>query len=523
MAKVTLKGSERTAMPGAQVLAPADPKERLEVSMIVRRGARPALQTRVAKLAAGNRSVGFMSREEFAKEHGADPADLAKVRKFAAAYGLIVAQEHAARRTVVLSGTVEQFSAAFSVQLQQMKASGGTYRGRSGALQLPQELDGIIEAVMGLDNRPQANPHFRVRPTGSGDKKQAGAAAPVSFTPTQVASLYGFPSGTGQGQCVAIIELGGGYRAADLNAYFTGLNVGSPNVSAVSVDHGNNSPTGDVNGPDGEVMLDIEVVGSIVPAANIVVYFAPNTDAGFHDAVTTAIHDATNKPSVISISWGASESAWTAQAMTAMDNAFQAAAAMGVTVCVASGDNGSTDGVGDGNDHVDFPASSPYALGCGGTSLRANQTAITSEVVWNGGANGGASGGGISSFFPTPGWQLGKKVTHRGGASIALTKRGVPDVAGAADPETGYNVRIDGTNTVVGGTSAVAPLWAGLIARINQTTGSPAGFLNPMLYSKPQALRDIISGSNGDFEAASGWDACTGLGTPNGEALPGAI
>ena len=522
MAKVTLKGSERTAMPGAQLLAPADPKERLEVSMIVRRGARTALQTRVDKLTAGNRSVGFLSREEFAKEHAADPADLAKVRKFAAAHGLIVAQEHAARRTVVLSGTVAQFNNAFSIQLQQFAYSGGTYRGRTGAIQLPQELDGIVEAVMGLDNRPQAIPHFRVRPTGSGDKKRADAAAPVSFTPTQVASLYGFPSGTGQGQCVAIIELGGGYRAADLNAYFTGLHAASPRVSAVSVDHGNNSPTGDVNGPDGEVMLDIEVVGSIVPAANIVVYFAPNTDAGFHDAVTTAIHDAKNKPSVISISWGGPESTWTAQAMTAMDSAFQAAAAMGITVCVASGDSGSTDGVSDGNDHVDFPASSPYALGCGGTSLRADQTTITSEVVWNGGANGGASGGGISSFFPTPGWQKGKTATHRG-VSIALTKRGVPDVAADADPATGYNVRIDGTDTVIGGTSAVAPLWAGLIARINQSSGTFAGYLNPMLYSKPQALRDIIRGSNGDFEAAKGWDACTGLGTPNGAALPGAI
>jgi kumamolisin len=522
MAKVTLEGSERTAVPGSRTLAPADPKERFEVSVIARRSARPALQTLVAKLAAGNRSVGFISREEFAKEHGADPADLGKIRKFASKHGLIVAREHAAGRTVVLSGTVEQFNAAFSVQLQQMETSGKTHRGRTGAIQLPEELDGIVEAVMGLDNRPQAKPHFRVRP-GNGSQQQAGAAAPVSFTPTQVASLYGFPSGTGQGQCVAIIELGGGYRPADLNAYFAGLNVGSPKVSAVSVDHGNNTPTGDVNGPDGEVMLDIEVLGSIVPAANIVVYFAPNTDAGFHDAVTAAIHDTTNKPSVISISWGGPESTWTPQAMTVMDDAFQAAAAMGITVCVASGDSGSADGVSDGNDHVDFPASSPYALGCGGTSLRANQTAITSEVVWNDGANGGASGGGISSFFPTPGWQKGRKATHRGGTSIALTRRGVPDVAGDADPQTGYKVRIDGTDIVIGGTSAVAPLWAGLITRINQTTGTSAGYLNPMLYSKPQALRDIISGTNGDFVAAKGWDACTGLGTPNGAQLPGAI
>jgi kumamolisin len=522
MAKVTLKGSERTAVQGAQVLAPADPKERLEVSVIVRRGARKALQSRVAQLAAGNRSVGFLSREEFAKEHGADASDLAAVRKFAAAQGLSVVQQDAARRTVVLSGTVEQFSHAFSVQLKKIAVSGGTYRSRTGAIQLPAELDGVVEAVMGLDNRPQAKPHFRVRP-GHGEKKQRGATAPISFTPAQVASLYGFPSGTGAGQCIAIIELGGGYRAADLKAYFKGLAVGSPKVSAVSVDHGENAPTGKVDGPDGEVMLDIEVVGSIAPAARIVVYFSPNTDAGFLDAVTTAIHDTTNKPSVISISWGGPESTWTAQAMTAMDDAFQAAATMGITVCVASGDGGSSDGVSDGADHVDFPASSPYALGCGGTSLHATQTAITSEVVWNDGANGGASGGGISSFFPTPSWQTGQKATHSDGTSIVLTKRGVPDVAGDADPETGYNVRIDGTDTVIGGTSAVAPLWAGLIARINQASGTPVGYVNPILYGKPQALRDIISGSNGDFEAAQGWDACTGLGTPNGPALPGAI
>jgi kumamolisin len=522
MAKVTLKGSDRTALEGAHAVAPANPKESLEVSMIVRRGAGKALQTRVAKLAAGNRSAGIMSREDFAREHGADPADLGKVRKFAAAYGLTVVEENAARRTVVLSGTVEQVSHAFSVQLQQFAHSGGTYRGRTGAIQLPQELDGIIEAVMGLDNRPQAIPHFRVR-SDNGKMKAAGATTSVSYTPTQVASLYGFPSGTGEGQCVAIIELGGGYRAADLQAYFAGLGVGSPKVSAVSVDHGKNSPTGDVNGPDGEVMLDIEVVGSIAPAASIVVYFAPNSDAGFLNAVTTAIHDAKHRPSVISISWGGPESAWTAQAMTAMDDAFQAAAAMGITVCVASGDSGSTDGVGDGNDHVDFPASSPYALACGGTRLHASQTAITSEVVWNDGANGGASGGGISNFFPTPGWQMGKKAAHRHGKHVALTRRGVPDVAGDADPQTGYRVRIDGSDIVIGGTSAVAPLWSALIARINQINGTPAGYLNPMLYSKPQALRDIVKGSNGDFVAAKGWDACTGLGTPNGPALPGAI
>jgi kumamolisin len=523
MAKITLKGSERAAVSGARVLAPADPAERLEVSMIVRRSAPEALQSRVQGLASGDRSQGILSQEEFAAQHGAAAADLAAIRAFAAANGLSVVQESAARRTVVLAGTVAQFNSAFSVQLQQLSHPQGTYRGRTGPISLPSELDGVVEAVLGLDNRPQAMPHFRTRPVPGRKKKSAAAAAAVSYAPTQVASLYGFPSGTGAGQCVAIIELGGGFRPADLATYFTGLKVGSPKVSAVSVDHGQNSPTGAANGPDGEVMLDIEVVGAVAPAANIVVYFAPNTDAGFLDAVTTASHDTGNRPSVISISWGSAESTWTAQAMTAMDAAFQAAATMGITVCVASGDGGSSDGVTDGSDHVDFPASSPFALGCGGTSLKATSKAITKEVVWNDGANGGASGGGISTFFATPSWQSGLSAVHSGGKSVALTKRGVPDVSGDADPDTGYDVRIDGTNTVIGGTSAVAPLWSALIARLNQAAASPAGYLNPQLYKNPNLLRDITVGNNGDFKAAKGWDACTGLGSPNGPALASAL
>ncbi|SPJ16777.1 Peptidase S53 propeptide (fragment) [Burkholderiales bacterium] len=172
---------------------------------------------------------------------------------------------------------------------------------------------------------------------------------------------------------------------------------------------------------------------------------------------------------------------------------------------------------------MDFPASSPFALACGGTSLRASQAAIVSEVVWNDGAGEGSGGGGISSYFPAPAWQAGATATNRQGETEPLTKRGVPDVAGNADPETGYEVRIDGSNTVIGGTSAVAPLWAALLARVNQRTGTPAGYLNPRLYQNPHALRDITQGNNGDFDATAGWDACTGLGSPNGSLLAGLL
>jgi kumamolisin len=491
------------------------------VSVLVRRRAAGAMQTRVAGLAAGKRTA-HLTREEFAREHGAEASDLARVRTFAESQGLSVVQEHAARRTVILSGTVAQFSAAFGVQLHHMSHTNGTYRGRTGGIYVPTEWDGVVVAILGLDNRAQARPHFRLRPP-VGNIHRGRAAAAVSYTPPQVAALYGYPSGTGSGQCVGLIELGGGYRPADLTTYFGDLDVAAPTVTAVSVDHATNAPTGDAEGPDGEVMLDIEVVGAIAPGARIAVYFAPNTDAGFLDAITTAIHDTANAPSVISISWGGPESSWTSQSMTAMDDAFQAAATMGITVCIASGDNGSSDGVSDGGDHVDFPASSPFALGCGGTSLVAAQNRISSETVWNDGAKGGASGGGISSFFARPSWQANLSALTSEGQSEPLSMRGVPDVAGDADPDTGYSVRVDGTDTVIGGTSAVAPLWAALIALINASTGKAAGYINPQLYQNAQDLRDVTSGNNGDFAAQAGWDACTGLGSPNGGALAGLI
>ena len=511
MARIPLKGSDRKPMPGSRTTGPTDPSERVQVSVLVRRRAQQEFKDRVKRIAAGDRSVQPLSREEYARKFGAEPADIAAIKSFAAKHSLSVIQESEVRRTVVLSGNVAQVEAAFGIRLQNYNHLGGTYRGREGAIHLPSELGVVVEAVLGLDNRPQAMTQFRQR----GPK----AAAAVDYTPIQLSTLYAYPQATGQGQCVGIVELGGGFTQSDLQTYFSSLDVATPTVTAVPVDGTENAPTGDPNGDDGEVMLDIEVIGAIAPQATVAVYFAPNTDAGFLDAITTAIHDTTNKPSVISISWGSAESTWTDQSMTSMDEAFQEAATLGVTICVAAGDNGSSDGVTDGSDHVDFPGSSPYALACGGTSLQATSGSISSEVVWNDGAQGGAGGGGVSSFFALPTWQSGLKTTNKSGGTTALAKRGVPDVSGDADPETGYSVRIDGTNTVIGGTSAVAPLWSGLLARINQLAGKPVGYVHPVLYQNPGALRDITQGNNGDFYASVGWDACTGLGSPNGQAV----
>jgi kumamolisin len=299
--------------------------------------------------------------------------------------------------------------------------------------------------------------------------------------------------------------------------YFSKLGISLPSITAQSVDGALNAPS-TADSADGEVALDIEVAGAVAPGAKIVVYFAPNTDKGFLDAISTAIHDTVNNPSVISISWGAAESQWTEQAMQNFNETFMSAAALGVTVTVAAGDNGSSDRETDGKAHVDFPASSPYAIACGGTRLLSD-----SETVWND-QDGWATGGGISDIFPVPDYQ--KNISLPASVNGNNKKgRGLPDIAANADSATGYNVLVDGQWTVVGGTSAVAPLIAGLIALANQKLKRRVGFIQPKIYASSSAVfKDITEGNNitakdGGYTAGPGWDACTGLGVPLGNIV----
>jgi kumamolisin len=514
-ARVALKHSEHKAPAGATPIGPTSPQQIVSVSVIVCR--KNPLHLHLLE----GRQV---SHEEFLDTYAADPASFNSIRKFAQQHGLTVdeAGSSLARRTIVLRGPAQAMEQAFGVTLHDYESNEKhprRYHGFEGTISLPEEHAGIVEAVLGLDARPIAKPHLRIR---------AGAAPAVpntSYTPVQVAQLYNFPTGLdGTGQTIGIIELGGGFTTSDITQYFQGLGLAVPTVTAVSVDGASNAP-GDPNGADGEVMLDIEVAGAVAPGAKIAVYFAPNSDQGFQDAITTAVHDQANKPSVISISWGGPESSWTTQAMNALDQACASAGALGVTVTVAAGDNGSTDGVSDGADHADFPASSPHVLSCGGTTLIASGSQIQQETVWNElSAGGGATGGGVSTQFPLPTWQANANVPTPSGGTAG---RGVPDVSGDADPQTGYDTLVDGQAQVIGGTSAVAPLWAGLLALINQSLAksgaSPAtvGFINPVIYqaSSASAFHDITQGNNGDFSAGPGWDACTGVGTPIGQQL----
>ncbi|WP_266156517.1 S53 family peptidase [Dyella silvatica] len=488
----------------ARYLGPHDPHASLAVTVVLRRkGKSPS--------AAAWPQPPSWQRETYAAHYGADPADVESLRGFAREHGLQETACHVSHRTLHLQGSVQALQRAFGVELgHYQRADGSQFTASAQAPSLPTALSPAVMAVLGLDLRPIARAQFR--------KPQAQPS--TSYTPPQLGQLYQFPANTdGSGQTIALIELGGGYSSADLQHYFSGLGIATPSLSAVSVDGGKSQPGGQA---DGEVMLDIEVAGALAAGAKLVVYFAPNTDQGFYNAISHAAHDTTYKPSIISISWGGPESNWSTQSLAAMQAALQDAAAVGVTVIVAAGDDGSSDGVSGGQPHVDFPSSSPYALACGGTRLKASNGHIQSEVVWNEtAANEGASGGGVSVDFPLPAFQAKVNVPT---ATNGYAGRGVPDVAGNADPLTGYQVRVDGKDQVIGGTSAVAPLWAALIARLNQQLGSALGDPHAAFYQIGSApFRDITQGNNGSYQAAVGWDPCTGLGSPNGQALLNAL
>ena len=329
----------------------------------------------------------------------------------------------------------------------------------------------------------------------------------TSFTPMDLATIYNVPANyTGTGQKIAFIELGGGYRQSDLNNFFQGYGWSSvPTVQLVSILGATNNPT-IANSDDMEVMLDLAVAIGVAKGITPIVYMAPNTTNGFIGAINRAVSDRVN---IISISWGAPEAYWSSSDITRMNNAIQAAANANISVFVASGDSGASDGIRGLN--VDFPGSCPWATSCGGTRLTTSGTTYISEATWNN--MYGASGGGYSGRFVMPNFQANM--------GLAQNKRGVPDVAGDADPSTGIVVPVDGGVYIIGGTSAAAPMWAAITAVMNQALGRNLGFINPAIYAKfklngsNHAFHDVMSGGNSGYIAKSGWDACTGCGSPN--------
>lgn len=544
-----LAGSERRVRKGATRVGPSDPAETVLVSLYVRRqpGA-PPLPTLDSYTAKNLGQRVNLSRSEFAERYGASPADLQVVADFAKAASLTVVETDPARRLVQVSGSVAQVSKAFGVDLANYRSAQETYRGREGAIQLPDAVAGVVEGVFGLDNRRMAR-----RMGGVGT-----TPAPVPVTPPQLAQAYNFPSPAqgATGQAIALLEFSGpkainptcGFVQSDIDGYIKSLNgstgtLKSTNVVVVTMMGSNGNVPGGEN--DLEVALDIEMVVSVAQNAKVIAYFAPMTEAGWVDAVSAIVHDTLNKPTILSISWGwpeleadalATEAwpfEWTQQAFTQMTQAFQSAAAIGMTVLVASGDHGTDCGQQDGMAHVLYPGSDPGVVSCGGTVV--NSLSPLVEDTWNNfnGANGsgGATGGGISYLSPVPSFQANANVPpsvnpdhHQG--------RGVPDVAGNASPSSGYVLLLQGQSTApVGGTSAVAPLYAALVALVNASLGTNVGYLNPTLYNlgTGSVFRDINDGVGNavppapGYHSGSGWDACTGWGSINGAALLAAL
>jgi kumamolisin len=512
--RVILTGSQKQLVPGATRLNASDPDSAVGVTVVLVRRADIGNATLHAHACAAPEARPDLDRAEFSARYGASDEAVAAVRAFAEHSGLSVSNVDAARRVVELRGTVAQMEAAFSTTLHEYSSGSVRFRGREGPLHIPQSLAPFVEAVLGLDDRPVARPHIA----------HPQAAPSTSYTPPQLAQLYHFPPGDGSGQTIALIELGGNYGPADLQTYFAALKVPLPTIKTVSVSTGAPVPYGQDPNSDGEVMLDVEMVGAIAPGAAIVVYFSDNTDQGFYQAASQAIHDPAT--TAVSISWGSAEKDWTQQSLDSWKTLGETAIMLNVAVFVAAGDHGCTDeqpgdaGY-DGKLHVDFPGSCGTGIvSCGGTSLKSSAAGISSEAVWND-ENGWATGGGVSAVFATPTWQAG--LTTKAGNTLAM--RGVPDVAGNADPNTGIVVRSNGSDGISGGTSAVAPLWAALTARLAGALGRKPGFFIPMLYAaKSVGTNDITSGNNTvngvtGFSAQPGWDACTGLGTPNGAGI----
>jgi kumamolisin len=487
-----------------------NPAEQIEVSVYVKDNDQdqdPLLKQGpiAAGQAASARTVSQASQADYSDA-------FARITKFASENGLSVVKQDPSRRLVKLAGPADKLEAAFRTKLHYYNDGAAAFRARSGSLSAPADMVDSIEAVLGLDTRPIAKPKL---------KRHIDPHAIGGHLPNQIAGFYGFPTSKGEGQCIAIIELGGGFRDSDNKLAFAAMGLQTPVVSAISVSGGSNQPGIDPNS-DGEVALDIQVAGGVAPGASIAVYFAPNTTQGFVDAITRAVTDQQNRPSVISISWGSSESNWTPQGLAAMNSALRDAAKRGVTVLAAAGDNLATDGVQDGRAHVDFPASNPYVIACGGTLIDVKAGKIAQETVWN--QDGQGTGGGISDTYPVPGYQSKAKIPPSANPDHRIG-RGSPDMAADADPRSGYRVVVGGSGTAIGGTSAVAPLFAGLIALVNERCGRAVGFIHPNIYGAPQVFNQITKGNNrnnagiGYDTAGKDWNACTGLGAPNGEAF----
>jgi kumamolisin len=449
----------------------------------------------------------YLTPAEFTARYGPSQADVAKVTDFLTAQGLSVKDVSANRQVVDVTGPVSQVDNAFATHMGEYQQNGREFYANDAAPTMPADVAGVVAGISGLDNH--AVRHSYAMPSNARPHRHHGRAqaAVNGFTPQQLRSAYDTTSlGDGAGQTVALWEFDG-YQAQNIASYDQQFDINAPAPRTVSVD-GANFDQQPGQG-QGEVELDVELVQAMAPAANTLVYEAPNSDQGQIDMANQIVSD--DKVSVTSISWGACEAASSPATTTSTDNALQQGAAEGISFYAASGDSGSDD-CRNGGQGVDYPASDPNVTGTGGTSLTAGADgAYGSETAWSG------SGGGSSTVFAAPAYQ------QQGG------KRLVPDVSLDADPNTGYAIFSAGQWDVFGGTSCAAPMWAGFTALYDAKAGANLGNGNAKFYAigaggnGGTAFHDITSGSNGAFAAGTGFDEVTGLGSYDGAALASAL
>jgi kumamolisin len=510
---VALAGSHRARPEGAKAVGKVAPDEPIVVWIYLRD---PATEAHAPGSAADLAALGRpTTRRALARQRAAALAPaIAAIGRFAKQNSLTVRSVQAARQCVVLRGTAARMSKLLGASLRLYEDGPHRFRARSGSLKVPRAIARWTRAVLGFDQRPQV-----------GLRALAGDGDAGGLWPSEVAALYGIPlARTGPSQCIGIVALGGGYLPSDVAAAAAQAGRPAPVVIERSVDGATNQYDGGTP-RDEEIALDIQVVAGIVPAARIVVYFAQNTTASLAAAIHQAVFDDVNRPQVLSISWGSAEKFWQPGPRAAVQAALADAVRLKVSVTVASGDLLATGGVSDGAAHVFFPSSSPYVLGCGGTALTLQGNDIVSEAVWK--ENFTGTGGGISEVFPVPDFQA--RAALPPSVTTGARGRGVPDVAAAAASVPGYRIILDGNPIVKDGTSAVAPLWAAMIALANARRGAPLGFVNPILYGNRDLFRPITEGDNRfrgvGYAAAPGlsWNACTGLGAPKGAEVIAAL
>lgn len=510
--RAELLDTAKAGTPEGKLVGPTKPDAPMSVTIMVKsKASEKDVDETLAKIIKHEQAP--LTDAEFQNKFGADPDAVKRIVQFAKDNHLKAERIDDRSGQVVLKGKVADFARAFNVKIEDYQNGNNVNRERSGLISVPRNIAGDVQGVFGLDSRPQAESHVKLLPPGISPRAVSG------YMPDEVANQYKFPKDSmGAGQSVGIVEFGGGLDLKDNSQYYKDHGLKEPKVQIVTIGDAKNKPGGSA---DSEVALDSQVIGVIAPEATQQLIFAPNSEQGFLDAITRATFPEKGEiqNSAISISWGMPESSWSEQALQNMNAAFKKAALKGISVFAAAGDDGAKDKSSDGKFTADYPAADPWVTGAGGTNLNIG---ADKEVTWNDG-NGpfsGSTGGGLSRVFPVPDFQGGIKLPADAN-NDGKTGRGVPDIAGNASPFTGYRVRYRGSETVMGGTSAVAPLYAALTMRLNGALGRPVGHWNAFLYKNggTDMFRDITDGNNNGYSAGPGWDAATGWGSVRGDKM----